>query len=196
MRKWVQRGWAMAGVVLFASCAPHSARAATLEAQATDAVRKAIGYFQTQSALRFMMRMDRALEFKDAAIHEAVVFGGKGVLGAQYPNGAWPQVFTGPPDPEAHPIKPASFPRQWPRTHPGQQGYWYRYTLNDNVPANLIETIFEAERIYATSADASDRALARECRTAAERGGGFIVRAQLPEPQPSWAQQYDFEKEA
>src|SRR5690606_12204990 len=28
-------------------------------------------------------------------------------------------------------------------------------------------------------------------REAAERAGGFILLAQMPEPQPAWAQQYD-----
>src|SRR4029077_9180464 len=28
-------------------------------------------------------------------------------------------------------------------------------------------------------------------RAAAERGGAFLILAQMPEPQPAWAQQYD-----
>ena len=28
-------------------------------------------------------------------------------------------------------------------------------------------------------------------RESAERGGEFLIRAQLPDPQPAWAQQYD-----
>jgi len=147
----------------------------------------------TPSALRFLMRLDRVLGFKESSVHDVVVMGLKGMVGAQYPNGAWPQVFQGPPDASKHPVRPAAFPESWPRTYPGHQNYWYFYTLNDNVLANVIETLFEAETTYTASPDPEDQALARACRTAAERGGEFILRAQLPEPQPAWAQQYNFD---
>jgi len=42
---------------------------------------------------------------------------------------------------------------------------------------------FEAWRIYG-----EDR-----YRRTAEKGGEFILLAQMPEPQPAWAQQYDVE---
>src|SRR4029453_15250376 len=45
---------------------------------------------KTQSAIRFMMHADRALGFKDQAIHEATLFALDGLMKAQYPNGAWP----------------------------------------------------------------------------------------------------------
>src|SRR5690606_25780840 len=40
----------------------------------------------TQSALRFLVRLDRALEFKDPALHEAVEYGLNAILRAQFPN--------------------------------------------------------------------------------------------------------------
>src|SRR5262245_14378335 len=40
----------------------------------------------TQAALRFLMRMDKVLEFKDERIHEAVNYGLASLLNAQYPN--------------------------------------------------------------------------------------------------------------
>ena len=47
--------------------------------------------------------------------------------------------------------------------------------------ADMIDTMFLAAEIYG-----DDR-----CRAAAEKGGDFILLAQMPEPQPAWAQQYN-----
>ena len=47
----------------------------------------------TQAALRLLMRVDQALEFKDAKIHEAAEYGLTSSPQGQYPNGAWPQRF-------------------------------------------------------------------------------------------------------
>ena len=69
----------------------------------------------TQSALRFLMHVDRAFQRKDAKIHEAVKFALDGLLAAQYPNGAWPQRFSGPPKAEDHPVLKASYPESWPQ---------------------------------------------------------------------------------
>ena len=134
----------------------------------------------TQAALRLLMRLDETLEFQDAKIHEAATFALAKLLDAQYPNGAWPQRFEGPVDPEAFPVKKAGYPESWPRAWPGK-GYSHCYTLNDNAMADTIDVMFEASRTYDD----------RKYRTAAERAGDFILLAQLPEPQPAWAQQYD-----
>jgi hypothetical protein len=136
----------------------------------------------TQSALRLLMRVDRALEFKDANIHEAAEYALDAILKAQYPNGAWTQVFIEGPDPATFPTKKASYPDGWSRTWPGGD-YWFQYTFNDNALADVIDTLFEASRVYDDP----------RYRTAGERGGDFILLAQLPEPQPAWAQQYDFD---
>ncbi len=134
----------------------------------------------TQAALRCLMLTDKALEFTDAAIHDAAVYGLDRLLAAQYPNGAWPQRFTGPPDPEKYPVKPASYPDAWSRTYEGID-YKDYYTFNDNTISDTIETMFLAVEIYGRS----------DCRDAALRAGDFILLAQMPEPQPGWAQQYD-----
>ena len=55
---------------------------------------------KTQSALLFMVRLDRALDFKDEAIHEATLYGLDGLLKAQFSNGGFPHKFTGPPEAE------------------------------------------------------------------------------------------------
>lgn len=148
----------------------------------------------TQAALRFLMQTDRALGFKDARVHECIRYGLECLLKAQYPNGAWPQGFERFPEPEKFPVKPAAYPESWPRTWPGSGQYWQRYTLNDNALATTIETMFEAGRIYGAAAPGNDFThLAALCRAAAERAGEFLLLAQMPEPQPAWAQQYDFD---
>jgi len=134
----------------------------------------------TQEALRLLMRVDQALGFKDATIHEAAEFALTALLKAQYPNGAWPQGFDRFPDPAQYPVKKASLPDQRPRRSEFKD-YWQHYTLNDNCLADTIDVLFLAARIYD----------APKYRAAAERAGGFLLLAQLPEPQPGWAQQYD-----
>jgi hypothetical protein len=134
----------------------------------------------TQAAVRLLMRVDRALEFKDPQIHGAARFALDGLIAAQYPNGAWPQRFSQPPEAKAFPVKRASYPDSWARTWPGSD-YYANYTFNDNSIVDAIDAMLEASRIY------------REPRylASAERGGDFILLAQMPEPQPGWAQQYD-----
>src|SRR5262249_31433976 len=104
----------------------------------------------TQAALRLLMRVDRTLEFKNAAIHDAAIFGLESLLKAQYPNGAWPQRFASYPDPANFPVLPASYPESWPRTWPGVSYNGY-YTLNDNALADVIDVMIEATKVYGDS---------------------------------------------
>ena len=134
----------------------------------------------TQSALRYLMRVDRALGFKDQQIHDAAEYALAQLLKAQYPNGAWPQRFSEPPDPSKHPVLRANYPDSWPRAHP-KQDYRGYYTFNDNTIADMIDTMFEAARIYDDP----------KYNKAAQQAGGFILLAQMPDPQPAWAQQYN-----
>jgi hypothetical protein len=134
----------------------------------------------TQAAARLLMRVDRELGFKDEPIHDAARFALDSLVHAQYPNGAWPQRYSRFPDRKAFPVKRASYPASWPRTWPGS-GYQAHYTLNDNSIVDAIDTMLEAARTYNDA-----RYLA-----SAEKGGAFILLAQMPEPQPGWAQQYD-----
>jgi PelA/Pel-15E family pectate lyase len=137
---------------------------------------------KTQSAMRFLMRLDKATDFKDARVHEAITFALDAVRKAQYPNGAWAQGFSEPPDPAKSPVKPARYPDTWPREYPGGR-YWNYYTFNDNTVADTIETLLLAAEIYN---DARYRETVR-------KAGEFILLARMPDPQPAWAQQYDFE---
>ena len=138
---------------------------------------------KTQSALRFAMKLDQALKFQDAAIHEMVTYGLNGLLNkGQMRNGAFPQVWTNDNRPLIS-MQPASYPDAWPRSYPGHQEYWYRPTLNDNLAPDVIRTLLLAETIYN-----DDR-----YRKAAIRLADFLLLAQMPEPQPAWAQQYSFD---
>lgn len=134
----------------------------------------------TQAAVRYLMAVDAALEGKDAKIHEARVYALSSLLKAQYPNGAWPQRFDQPPDPGKHPVKKASYPESWPRAYP-KKDYRGYYTFNDNTLADVIDVMLEASHRY------KDPVYLK----AALKAGDFILLAQLPEPQPAWAQQYD-----
>ena len=66
-----------------------------------------------------------------------------------------------------------------------KKDYRDHYTLNDDSHRDLVLVLLDAHRLTGRS----------EYLQAALRGGDFIVAAQLPEPQPAWAQQYnaDFE---
>ncbi len=134
----------------------------------------------TQSAIRLLMHVDQALDFKDAKIHEAAEFALSTLLEVQYPNGAWPQRFTAAPDPAKFPVRKAGYPDSWSWTFPNRD-YKSFYTFNDNTIADTITTMLEAFDIYGDA----------RYRTAAEKAGDFIILAQMPEPQPAWAQQYD-----
>lgn len=141
----------------------------------------------TQSALTFLMAFlavaTNLPPDQLQPIRTALDFGLTRMIDAQYPVGAWPQRFAGAPhDPTKHPVRPANiatnWPRQWPRTDYG--GF---YTLNDNTQSDCIRTMLAA---YRHTGD-------KRFLEAARRGGEFLILAQLPEPQPAWAQQYNYD---
>jgi hypothetical protein len=126
------------------------------------------------------MELDKTLEFKDAQIHDTVDYALKSLLAAQYPNGAWAQRFSEAPDPAKFPVKKADYPASWSRTWP-HEDYRSYYTFNDDTMADMISTMLLAGEIYSEP----------RYRAAAEKAGNFILLAQMPDPQPAWAQQYD-----
>jgi hypothetical protein len=142
----------------------------------------------TQSAVRFL------LEFVDAArgssprrreIRESLDYALKKMLAAQYPNGAWPQRWEGKPRrAEDYPVVGAKIPTNYPREYQ-REDYRGHYTLNDNTQRDCIATILLAHRRFGE----------RKYRDAARRGGDFLILAQLPTPQPTWAQQYNRQME-
>ncbi|HLU47288.1 MAG TPA: pectate lyase, partial [Planctomycetota bacterium] len=135
----------------------------------------------TQSALRFLMRYDRATSFGDAAVHEAVKIALESLLAAQYPNGAWPQGYADVSKRPERPVRRAGYDPEG--EYPKVKEYWDFYTLNDGVMKDVIDTLLIASRVYDE----------KRYREAALRGGEFLLLAQMPDPQPAWAQQYDFD---
>lgn len=136
---------------------------------------------QTQSAIRLLVAVDQAHQFQHAAIHESAQIALDALLDAQFPNGAFPQVWTGPVEPQ--PIVPASYPDYDWRTEGRIKEYWNMYTLNDNVCGYVARALIDAHRVYG-----DERYL-----DALRKLGDFLILAQMPEPQPGWAQQYNYQ---
>jgi PelA/Pel-15E family pectate lyase len=136
---------------------------------------------QTQSALRLMMHADKALEFQDETVHESAMIALEALLAAQFANGGFPQVWTGPV--EHQPVKQANYPEYDWRTEGRIKQYWDMYTLNDNVTGYVADALIDAHAIYG-----EPRYL-----EALKKLGDFLLLAQMPEPQPGWAQQYNYD---
>jgi hypothetical protein len=137
---------------------------------------------QTQSALRFLIETDAALAFRNKKIHDAAVYGLDALLSAQFPNGAFPQVWTGPVRGQSASTKTrANYPTYDWKTEGRIKEYWNMYTLNDNVCGYVTDTLIVANRVY--GGKKFDRAI--------RRLGDFLIASQMPEPQPGWAQQYN-----
>lgn len=136
---------------------------------------------QTQAALQLLVRADEALRFQHAGIHEAALYGLDALLRAQFPNGAFPQVWTGPVPPQ--PILRARFPGDDGKTAGRVKNYWDYYTLNDNLAGTVAETLVTAHQVYGDA----------KYQAALAKLGDFLLLAQMPEPQPAWCQQYNYE---
>lgn len=136
---------------------------------------------QTQSAIQLLVRVDKALGFRHKKIHESARVALDALLTVQFPNGGFPQVWTGPVTKQ--PIVEAGYPNYDWRTEGRVKNYWDMYTLNDNVPGYITQALIDAYRVY------NDQ----RYETALERLGDFLILAQLPDPQPAWAQQYNYD---
>jgi PelA/Pel-15E family pectate lyase len=155
---------------------------------ADAAKRKNISTFDdnnTQSAIQLLLAVADvskvSKEPRDIRIREARDYALTKLLAAQRPNGGWPQRWAGVPvDPKEFPVQRARFPADYPREHP-KPNYNGYYTLNDNTHRDCVVTLL----------DAAKRLGKPEFRAAALKGGDFLLLAQLPEPQPAWAQQYN-----
>lgn len=137
----------------------------------------------TPAALQFLMRVDRALNFEDQRLHAAIVYGLTSLRQAQYPIGAWSHNYDRfphhSPDPEHYPVKRASYPESWSRTW--TKDWTGCYMLNDRITMNAIATMLLAYEIYGE----------KQSLDSARRGGRFLLLAQMPDPQPAWAQEYN-----
>jgi len=167
-------------------------RTNTSAARANPARRKNTTTFDddnTQSALRFLTAFVSTATNRSSpeikAIREALNYGLTKMIEAQYPNGAWPQRYDGMPhDPRKFPVRPARVPKDWSRTWP-RGDYGAYYTLNDRAQQDCIRTMLEAFEYLGDN----------KYSAAAKKGGDFLILARLPEPQPAWAQQYNFDME-
>ncbi|QDT08923.1 pectate lyase [Stieleria marina] len=137
----------------------------------------------TPSVIRFLASLDQSLEFKDAEVHEAVMYALRSVMGSQYPIGAWGHNYDRfpleSPSKTHYPIVKASYPDRW--TKKSQNDFTGCYMLNDRQTMNMIETMMLCAKIYN-----DDRFW-----YSAKQGGEFLILAQMPDPQPAWAQQYN-----
>lgn len=135
----------------------------------------------TQTATRFMARLDETLKFKDPAVHESALVALDALLKAQFVNGAFPQIWTGPV-PQT-PVVMASYPNYDWRTEGRVKDYWNMYTLNDGLAGTVSEMLLAAGEVYKDA----------RYQAALAKLGDFLILAQMPEPQPAWAQQYSRE---
>jgi PelA/Pel-15E family pectate lyase len=136
---------------------------------------------QTQSAIQLVVLVDEALEFKNEEIHESAMMALDALLAAQFANGAFPQVWRGPASKQ--PVLKASYPDYDWRNEGRIKEYWDMYTLNDNVCGYVADALVTAHRVYG-----DEKYLA-----ALARLGDFLILAQMPDPQPAWAQQYNYD---
>jgi len=135
----------------------------------------------TQSAILLLIRVDQAHQFRNQKIHEAAMIALNALLKAQFAVGAFPQVWTGPVG--NIPGKAAGFPDYDWRTEGRIKNYWDCYTLNDGLAGYVSTVLMEAYEIYEDE----------RYQQAVLKLGDFLIQAQLPDPQPAWAQQYNFE---
>ena len=137
----------------------------------------------TQSATRLLLRVNAALNNSDLVILTATQRAVKALMAIQYPNGAWSASFdsmpSAPASTELYPLKAASYPADWPRKWP--KDFTGCYVLNDNLHATAMRSLLLAWKLTGSEA----------AKTAALKAGDFLLAAQMPDPQPAWAQQYD-----
>jgi len=135
----------------------------------------------SQSAIRLLIHVDQAHQFQNQKIHESAQVALNALLAAQFPVGAFPQVWT--KSVPQIPAKKANFPIYDWRTEGRIKDYWNYYTLNDGLAGYVYTTLHDAYSIY------KDERL----KQAILKLGDFLIEAQLPEPQPAWAQQYNYD---
>jgi hypothetical protein len=136
----------------------------------------------TPSALRLLLNVNKTLGGKEPAITDALSYAIPAIIAAQSPNGGWRHNWDRMQTPASsteQPILAASYPETWSREWGND---WTAiYYLNDNVAGNILSTLLLAWELTGSAS----------CLEAAKKTGDFMVLAQIPEPQPAWAQQYD-----
>lgn len=136
---------------------------------------------QTQSCIEFLCRLDGALKQQDREVHALATRGLEGLLSAQFPNGAFPQSWIEPA--AKHPVLQAKYPEYDWRVEGRVKNYWDYYTLNDNLAGSVSTMLIVAHQTYGEA----------KYLEALKRLGDFLIAAQMPDPQPAWCQQYNYE---
>ncbi len=141
----------------------------------------------TPSALRYLWHLSRVLTQQSpndpttAAINESVQVATQALFAAQFANGGFPQVWDQPV--AKKPSVQASYPNYEWRTENRVKEYWNLYTLNDDTLMFISRFLLDAWQ------DTQDQRFLDSLR----KVGEFLILAQMPMPQPAWAQQYTFE---
>ncbi len=135
---------------------------------------------KSQSSLIFLLRLDEELRESSSEVRKAVIYGLNKFLEAQYPNGAWPHrldsSLIGKLTSSAW---RARYPETWSRIYVKPVGEVY--SINDHLVRDIIRMFLLAYDVYDEPAYLA----------ASKRGGDFLLSAQMPEPQPGWAQMYN-----
>lgn len=134
----------------------------------------------TPGVLRFLIRLEEVSP-RLAGLKEGIEVGIRALLAAQFSNGAFPQGWSGPVESRA--VVKAKYPDYDWRTENRIKNYWEHYTLNDGVCGQVARLL---EDVALLRGD-------KRCKDALVKLGEFLLLAQMPEPQPGWAQQYDQE---
>ena len=123
----------------------------------------------TQSALRFIMAVDKATGF-EAKYHEAAMYGLALMLKSQFENGAWPQ----------------SYPL-------ADKGYSRWYTFNDNAMNDCIQVMLDAYEIYGDAKYLDSAKRAGDFIVASQLPAPQAGWAQQydHEMQPAWARKFE-----
>lgn len=160
---------------------PHSDRYRNGKGRAKGKNYSTLDDDKTQSAICLLLRVDKALEFRNSEIHNATILALNSLLKAQFPNGGFPQGWR--ETVSQQPVKKASYPDYEWRTENRIKEYWDYYTLNDGLAGTVARTLHLAHQTYDDA----------KYRDALLKLGDFLILAQMPEPQPGWAQQYNFD---
>ncbi|MCX7826017.1 MAG: pectate lyase, partial [Verrucomicrobiae bacterium] len=83
----------------------------------------------------------------------------------------------------AQPVLKARYPDYDWKTEGKVKNYWECYTLNDNLAGTVSDTLTVAHQTYRD----------KKHLAALEKLGDFLILAQMPDPQPGWCQQYNYE---
>lgn len=135
---------------------------------------------KSQSSLMFLVRLDDELSGSAGDVREAAIYGLDKFVDAQYPNGAWPhRLDSGVLEKLTSSASRSSYPENWSRTYVKPKGELY--LTNDHLVRDVVRMLLLAYDVYGEQAYLA----------AARRGGEFLLSAQMPEPQPGWAQIYN-----